>query len=290
MGKPWDYPAFIETLRKQKQTDHFKLFQVVYDLIPVFFPHLFGLPLFEPYTQHMFETAAVSDGLLAISKSTKKDMEKFCDDMLLPTPPIEVLRLGDDFTTVTPKKPAVDSLEPGNFILCVGTLEARKNHALLYMAYKEGLARGVKLPQLVIVGGRGWYTEDIVYAFKHDPELRGLVHMGGRTDRELEWLYQNCRFTVYPSMYEGWGLPIAESLARGKVCVASNTSSMTEIAGDLIDYFSPYDSAACLAAIKKYLDEDTLQKKETKIHSAYKTTTWDATFKQVENYLEQWCT
>lgn len=286
LGKPWDYENFLTILAREKKKYEFKVIEVVYDLIPVFFPHLFGLPLFKPYVKHMFDSCALADGLLAISRSTKKDTQLFCEDMLLPVPPIDVIRLGDDFSRVEPNKPGLPGLESDNFILCVGTVEVRKNYQLLYMAYKEAFAQGIDMPMLIIVGGKGWYTQDMLFAFEHDPAFRDKVHIGGRTDEELEWLYENCLFTVYPSVYEGWGLPIAESLARGKVCIASNTSSMTEIAGDLIDYFSPYNSEECLRVIEKYLDKNTRQKKEQQIKKEYKTFTWQKTYKQVVGFIE----
>lgn len=286
MGKPWDYPALIETLRKDKIEQQFKIVQVVYDLIPIFFPHLFGLALFKPYTQHMFETAAISDGLLAISESSKKDMQKFCDDMLLPCPPIEVIRLGDDFADATPRKPGIN-VRKDEFILCVGTVEVRKNHQLLYTTYKLGLSKGIKMPKLVIVGGKGWYTNDVLFEFAHDPQLKELVHiMHHANDNELRWLYQNCRFTIYPSVYEGWGLPVAESLAYGKLCLSSNVSSMPEIAGDLIDYFSPYNTNECLETIVKYLDDAVLRRKEKEISNSYKTYEWDSTYKQIVKFVK----
>lgn len=286
LGKPWDYSEFLDTLAKEKKQYQFKIIEVVYDLIPVFFPHLFGLPLFKPYVRHMFDSCAISDGLLAISESTRVDTYKFCEDMLLPKPRVGVVRLGDDFSRIEPSKPGLHDLEKGNFILCVGTVEVRKNHMLLYMAYKEGISRGIDMPKLVIVGGRGWYTEDLLFAFKNDPLVRDNVHIGGRTDEELEWLYENCLFTVYPSVYEGWGLPIAESLARGKVCISSNTSSMTEIAGDLIDYFSPYDSGECLEAILKYMDKEVLANKEKEISRKYKIHTWKDASRQVIDFVD----
>ncbi len=285
MGKPWDYPSFIETLRKDKLDDHFKIIQIVYDLIPIFFPHLFGLPLFVPYVQHMFETAAISDGLLAISESSKRDMQKFCNDMLMPCPPIEVIRLGDDFAEAIPRKPGIN-LARGDYILCVGTVEVRKNHQLLYTTYKLGLSKGLKMPKLVIAGGKGWYTSDTLFAFAQDPQLKDLVYvMHHANDNELKWLYENCRFTVYPSVYEGWGLPIAESLAYGKLCISSNISSMPEIAGDLIDYFSPYDTAECLAAIQKYMSDTKLREKEEEIVKNYTMFSWDKTYEQVVRFV-----
>jgi glycosyltransferase involved in cell wall biosynthesis len=214
-------------------------------------------------------------------------MVKFCKEMLITPPPIEVIRLGDDFAQVEPIKPGIKSLKPGNFILCCGTVEVRKNHQLLYTAYKEGFRRGLKLPKLVIVGGKGWYTSDVVYQFTHDPAFRDMVYIGGRSDQELEWLYQNSLFSIYPSVYEGWGLPIAESLAHGKLCLSSDTASMPEIAGDLIEYFSPYDPVGCLELVQKYMNKDVLQKKEKQITENYKPVSWDHTFDQVQKFVNK---
>jgi glycosyltransferase involved in cell wall biosynthesis len=82
-------------------------------------------------------------------------------------------------------------------------------------------------------------------------------------------------------MYEGWGLPVAESFAYGKPCVSSDISSMPEIAGDLAVYFSPYDAAGCLEAISTYLEPNKLQKMAERVQAEYKPTTWRQTTYQV---------
>ena len=279
LGKPWDNMFIIKELRKQKLETNFTLVHLIYDMIPVFLPHVFGKPVPKNYTEYMFEAMSISDHLVAISESTKKDIKRFCDEENLPYKPTTVIKLGDSFSGLETDKKRLSELSPKDFLLCVGTLEIRKNHILLYTAYKEGLSRGVQMPKLVIVGGKGWYTNDVLYEFENDPEMKNRVFIKNNvSDRELAWLYKNCKFTVYPSVYEGWGLPITESLAYGKMCLASGSSSMKEIAGDLIEYFSPYDSAGFLELIIKYLDEDILSKKETEIKKHYKSTNWDKTF------------
>ncbi len=284
LGKPWDTPTFVDVLRDQKQNQHFKVFHLIYDMIPVFLPHTFGKPLPEDYTRYMFEALGLADHVFAISESTKRDVLKFCKEELLVAPPISVLRLGDSVIDIGSlgEDDSVSGVKPESFILCVGTIEVRKNHALLYAAYKEAAARGIEMPDLVIVGGKGWYTGDILYQFKHDPDLKHKVRIiHGISDKQVAWLYLHSLFTIYPSVYEGWGLPIAESLAYGKVCIASNASSMTEIAGGLLDYFSPYDSVGCLDLIAKYLVNDVRAKKEQAIRKAYTPYTWDQTFGQI---------
>ncbi|MDB5184904.1 MAG: glycosyltransferase [Candidatus Saccharibacteria bacterium] len=284
LGKPWDTMTFIDVLRDQKTAQPFKLVHLVYDMIPTFLPQVFGQPLPANYTKYMFEALALSDRVIAISKSTKQDVARFCREELLQTPKTTVVRLGDtpNGLTVLEDKYAPSGLKPGSFILCVGTIEVRKNHALLYAAYKEAQLRDLPMPTLVIIGSRGWYTGDVIYQFQHDPLLRHSVKiLHGLSDEQVDWLYGNCAFTVYPSVYEGWGLPVAESLAKGKVCIASHASSMPEIAGDLIEYFSPYDAPACLALIQKYLSVDVRRAKEAEIQAKYKITSWDKTFAQV---------
>lgn len=285
LGNNWDRDIFMLDLTYKKYDRDLKIYQLVYDLIPSFCPQLFGPPLFEIFTRYMFKAISISDGLLCISKSTEKDVIRFCQRVGLKAPKTKVIRLGDSLPDLKPK--TVQGLTKDEFILCVGTVEVRKNHTLLYYAWKEGIRRGYKMPKLVIVGRTGWYTENIRELISHDPETRDLIVLYENTkDAELAWFYQNCKFSVYPSFYEGWGLPIAESLNYGKFCLASNTSSMPEIAGDLIDYFSPFDPINCLDSVTYYMESKTeLQKKEKRIADCYRPTSWLKTYKAASDFI-----
>ena len=140
----------------------------------------------------------------------------------------------------------------------------------------------IKLPPIIIVGGRGRLTNDLLYKIDNDSKLKKLIiKKNDVSDEELDYLYTNCLFTVYPSIYEGWGLPIAESLAYGKFCLASETSSMPEIGGKLLEYFNPYDPKKLLDLMIKYLDLKTRNIAEENIKNNYKITTWDDTTKQL---------
>ena len=103
------------------------------------------------------------------------------------------------------------------------------------------------------------------------------------SDAELVWLFQNCKFAIYPATYEGWGLPHAEALAFGKVSLTSNSSSLPEVAGDLVGYFNPYDPSDCLATIRKYLDPATLAAAEARIAREYKTTSWRDSYRAIQS-------
>lgn len=286
LGKPWDNPGLQKQLTKSKAETGFKVVQVVYDLIISLYPHLHHPSLFKSYTQHMFGAVVVSDLLLPISKSSENDLFKFCGILNLPVPKTAVIRLGDEIEIdqIT-DKPGFDIDE--KFLLCVGTLENRKNHTLLYQAYKLANQKGIDLPQLVIIGGAGWLADDIKYLITHDPAMIGKIEiLHGVSDSSLAWLYSNCLLTVFPSLYEGWGLPVAESMAHGKFCLSSSISSMPEIGGDLVGYFSPYDPNDFLQTLVKYTDNGrALMLKESNIKKHYKTTGWSQTYSQVKQYV-----
>lgn len=286
LGNSWDKPELVPTLSILRTQKSLKVFQVIYDLIPIYQPQAFNAELFKMYSNNMFEVVSNSDGLMAISESSKRDTLRFCKDVGLNCPPIEVIRLGDDIPVgKNPTQPSGISLGE-DFLLCVGTVEARKNHAILYYAWKEGLRSGINMPHLVIVGRQGWYTGDILHTIKTDPDTRDRFHfMDNVSDDELVWLYQNTLFTVYPSYYEGWGLPVAESAAMGKLCITSDQSSMSEIAGDLMDYFSPFDSGELTNKIAQYLDNTKRTNKEIKLKNGYISKNWDQCFQQINKII-----
>lgn len=286
----WGDQSYIDALVKL-HTQGVQLVEVIYDMLPLVTPQYSGhstVPL-ENYATSIYPRCAQ---LLAISECSKRDADTWLRARRLRVPPIHVFRLGEDFhfsKAEAPKDEAFTAAKPAKsgYILCLGTIEARKNHTLLYYVYKLAAQRAVKLPKLVLVGRRGWLTDDIFTLMTMDPETRDqFVLLQNISDEELSWLFEHCLFTIYPSFYEGWGLPIAESLARGVPCIASNTSSMPEIAGNLIDYFSPVSVDECLAAIVHMLQPKALTAAKNKTKQ-YTATSWDDTFKVVSAHIKE---
>jgi glycosyltransferase involved in cell wall biosynthesis len=98
----------------------------------------------------------------------------------------------------------------------------------------------------------------------------------------LDWYYRNAMFTVFPSLAEGWGLPVAESMCYGKVCIASNVDSIPEIAGDLIPYFDPRDPDQIYKLVKQYITDSGLRSRaEKRIRSHYRPHSWDTTAEEL---------
>ncbi len=155
------------------------------------------------------------------------------------------------------------------FALCVGTIEIRKNHHALLRAWGELAASAARLmPRLVIAGRRGWKAAATLAELDALSPGGPVVFIEAPTDDELRWLYAACLFTVFPSFFEGWGLPVGESFWFGKPCAASNAPSIAPVARDLCAFFSPYHSEDMKDAIRRLLDPDTRETYRRRIEKA----------------------
>lgn len=278
-GRAWDNNGSMDVLEGIKVNTGIKLAYVVYDLIPIYQQHTFGPGLTERYSQYLFRILKNANYLFPISESSHRDVLKYADELgITRLPVIKTVRLGDDIpgdeTATTP----TFIKDPASFTMTVGTIEARKNHTEIYYAYKLAASKGIELPDMYIIGSPGWLTGDIIYFIQHDADVKDkitIIH--NVSDEELSWMYKHALFTVYPSQYEGWGLPIAESLALGTPCIASNTSSMIEIApAEYVDYISPFDTAELMNKMAHYAKPKNSQEKRRIIQSGYKLHSWKA--------------
>jgi glycosyltransferase involved in cell wall biosynthesis len=279
LGAGWHKQSMIDTLSLCKDKCGFKIATLLYDLIPILYPEFFGIGLPGVYVKFIFESLSQSDIVFSISESTKNDVEKFCDKNMIKRPIIKVIRLGDSLEEVENSRRPDGLGKVGDYALAVGTFEVRKNYQVLYQAFKLAQLEGKKMPAIVIVGGNGWLQYDLKSLIEHDITAKNqFVHLSGISDQELAWLYENALFTLSPSVYEGWGLPIAEGLGHGKFSIVSSESSMPEVGGKLTDAVSPYDARAWMDKIHLYYSQpEKLAAKSTKIAKHYKVTDWSQT-------------
>lgn len=281
---------FIKELKNIKDKK-VKLIQVVYDLLPLITPHYSGHST-DSMNKYTREIIPNTDLVLSISENTKSDLQGWLKKQNLKLPKIEFFRLGDDFKISRTEKPTQEifkasRINGNDYILTVGTIEARKNHTILYYAYKLAKIRNIELPKIILVGRKGWMAEEVHSFITKDPDINDkFVVIEDVSDEQLSWLYDKALFTVYPSFYEGWGLPIAESISRGTPCICSNTSSMPEVAGELANYFNPCSTDECLSAITSMLKPGTIKAEKNRIQK-YKTTSWNSTFIQVKQHIEE---
>jgi glycosyltransferase involved in cell wall biosynthesis len=289
-GEWWDI-SFTERLERAHKEEGVRLVQIIHDVATTVWPQFYE-PVGVSPTGYNARIIPIADLVVCVSENTKRELTGWLREKRLHVPRVEVFRLGDVLDKAKPAKPVdpaftTSGLKGGDYILCVGTVEAKKNHALFYYVYKWAKAQGIQLPKLVVVGRRGWGTENMYNVMANDPEVGSqFVFLHNSGDEDLTWLYDHCMFTVLPSFHEGWGIPIAESLARGVPCACSNTSSMVEIGEGIVEHFSPYSTDECLAAIVKWLDPKALAEARKRT-ATYKPTTWEESYRQVKNFLEK---
>jgi glycosyltransferase involved in cell wall biosynthesis len=142
------------------------------------------------------------------------------------------------------------------FILCVGTIEPRKNLLTLLAAFEEVVRSSAHRPQLVIAGKKGWLTEELFLQVGKTGLENRLRFTGYLSDEDLSALYSSCRVFVYPSLYEGFGLPPLEAMACGAPVIASPVPSIVECAGrDAAHLVAPLNAEALAAGIIRLLGD-----------------------------------
>jgi alpha-1,3-rhamnosyl/mannosyltransferase len=145
---------------------------------------------------------------------------------------------------------------PG-FVLAVGTLEPRKNLPRLVEAYAVLDDELQSSHRLVVVGALGWETGPTLAALGSLGER--CVALGYVSDQELAELYRRCAVFCYPSLGEGFGLPVLEAMALGAPVVTSNISSLPEVGGDAVEYVDPFDAASIAGGLRRVLADADLR-------------------------------
>ena len=291
LSATWQFPRYGQLIAGQKALAAVGCINLLYDLVPHLFPQWAGsyhAHRFTLWAQRQIENA---DLILAISEFQKSEIERFIRANQLPPKPIATVRLGDDSGLRAPGRRSIPRYIPGKpFVLCVSTIDARKNPSCLYRAWRRLAATfREKCPQLVLIGMAHASGTPFLRLLRSDPLVnRLIVHLADVSDAELAWYYRNCLLTVYPSLYEGWGLPVAESLAAGRYCISSNASSLPEVGGDLVDYFDPADDVACFELVHRAIVRpDYVEQREREIGARFRSHGWAATAMQISRLANE---
>ena len=267
----------LDAIRAAKERDRFRYVSVCYDVIPWRFPEFWPPRVAQGIVAYYADLALVADVVACISNRTADDYAALCEEYGAIPPALPIFRLGDIRSGAATDASLPDALAGGRFLLSVGSLEPRKNHRLLYEVW-DALVREPTFPPdltLVFVSSARWMTDDLMDDIASNPAVRDrILAIDKASDGELDALYSACLFTLYPSLYEGWGLPVAESLSRGKACLASDRASIPEIS-DLVVLIDPDDADAWRDAIRLHVgDAEMRQALEERIRRTFVPTSW----------------
>lgn len=139
------------------------------------------------------------------------------------------------------------------YILFVGTLEPRKNITSIIEAYKKIKKENSYKHKLVICGKKGWLYTNLIKQIQSSELKDDIIYLGYITDEEKKYLYKHADFFVYPSYYEGFGIPVLEAMNYGCAVITSNISSLPEVAGKGAVLIDPYDTDELASAMKKLI-------------------------------------
>ena len=226
----------------------------VYDLSFVHFPENFPAMQRRYLQSQTARSVSSARRVIAISEASRKDLHQFFD---VPLKKIDVIYPGVDpqyrpLSEVSIKSFREEEGVSKPFILHVGTLQPRKNIPLLLRAFSRLRRSDI---DLVLVGAKGWFYEEIF----SEVEKLGLgerVHFPGYVrDEQLPFWYNAARLLVFPSVYEGFGMPIVEAMACGTPVVAAQSSSIPEAGGEVIRTYDPQDVEALTQQLTAVLDD-----------------------------------
>ncbi|SMC09482.1 glycosyltransferase family 4 protein [Nitratiruptor tergarcus] len=245
----------------------------------------------EYFEKYLPKSIEKSTKIVTISEFTKQELINLnlCDEEK-----IEVIYNGIDpkfrpttqseFVSVAQKH----NLQYQNYFLFVGTLEPRKNLRNLLAAYLQYLKTTNHPTPLVLAGGIGWRSEHFDDLLQKASNSGYVKRLGYVSEEELIALYGGAKAFIFPSFYEGFGLPPLEAMACGTPVIASNSSSIPEVIGDAGLLIDPHDTKQIRQALHQ-MDEDTVLRKELAVKGLIraKQFSWESAAQKLSNIIEK---
>ena len=277
-------PSFVVPVLKPKSC---RYIITVHHLSWLYYPERFTFFNRLVFTFFLPRSIRNADKIIADSYATKKDIIKF---FKVPSKKIKVIYLGIDDGLYTLKKDREDQEKrtevlhkynlPDKYILSIGSLLPRKNVVNIIRAFHELRKKG-REEKLVIIGKKAWLYEQIFNVIKQFNLKDDVIFTGYVDDKDLPCLYGSARLLLFPSLYEGFGLPILEAMASGCPVITSNVSSMPEVAGDAALLVNPNSVREITEATKLIMTDK--RQRENLIEKGYdqvKKFSWEKTARE----------
>ena len=301
LGTSWWLQNYFLHVRRAKELYGVRYVPFVHDMIPVMTPEHCVKELTQDFISWALGVFAHADHFLTNSEASKRDLITVAEQLGYALQPqnIHVVRLNADFRKPTISVPTAQTLSryglvEGQYVLFVSTIESRKNHLSAFKAWQDLIRRrgASDVLKLVCVGNRGWLNDAVFSKLEADKDLQSKVMIvSGVSDPDLANLYKASAFTLYPSTYEGWGLPVTESFCYGKAALLSDSSSLPEAGGDFADYFRVGDQAEFIQKLERLMfDLPYRREREQNILSNFQPRPWRELGEDIEQRLLGWFT
>ena len=282
LGAFWVMENVVEQLVAMKRRGA-RVVILIHDIIPITHPEFCETDLTDTFNMYVNAVMRVVDLALFISDASRFAVAKTLELRGIPSPLMRVLPNAHltwkkNTSRAAPLSDRVQDVLESPYVLYVSTIEVRKNHILLFRIWKRLLEdKGYdSIPNLVFVGRPGWRVRDLMDQIESTKRLSGkIMILHDISDMELQALYERSLFTAFTSFVEGWGLPVGESLVFGRPCIASEVSSIPEVAGDLVDYVDPHSlDTAYRVFLRMIEDERYRESRAERITREFTPRTW----------------
>ena len=240
-------PAIIARLKARTGT---RFVCLIHDLIPIEYPEYAKPGQAENHRRRIETATRLADALIVNSAVTRDALAPYIGRSGR-APPVLVAPLGLDLPAQTADR---EPLFDRPYFVCIGTIEAKKNHLLLLNVWRRlAYELGGTAPLLVLIGQRGWETENVVDMLDRSPALRGTVIEHNKLpDAEMVRLLKGARALLLPSFAEGFGFPVIEAFSVGVPALCSDIPALRETGGAIAEYLDPLDGPGWRAAILDY--------------------------------------
>ncbi|MTH62797.1 glycosyltransferase family 4 protein [Paracoccus shanxieyensis] len=250
---------------------------LIHDTIPLDFPQFTRAGQTQKFKTRFAAALSHADLVLTVSEATRQDALRWRDALALPDVPVVAAPIGTRLAAPDASGlPALDLARP--FFVTLGTIEPRKNHALLLDAWDR---LGPDAPQLFIIGRRGWENHQTFARLDSLPQDGPIRVLSTLDDGAVAELLTRSHGLLLPSRAEGFGLPLTEAAGRGIPVLCAPLPAATELLGDYAQYLSPDDPAAWAKAVVD-LAKAAPQRKSVRF-----VPQWDAHFAHVQLMLQE---
>ena len=271
--------AVVEAFANLRKARDVRVYQFIHDVLPLALPDYFFKATVRNFRRDINLALNMADVVLTNSEYSRHDLQRICGGALKPGTAMHVLKLPHEFSGVAAAPGFHQPHTAENYALMVGTVEGRKNTDKVIAAW-HALYRihARKLPKLVLVGDFSWVglmrlklmTLIFVDRWRGGP----VIHVRGCSDAELAALYSACLFSIYVSAYEGWGLPIGESMWFRRPVLSGTATSLPEVGEILVDQVNPDDPHALQQALEKLCFDQTHRDSRVAALRQAKLRTW----------------
>lgn len=277
----WTLDTF--DLLKKVKTNGGHIVFFVHDIIPLTHPQVYHPVHVKRFREWFWQIVQISDILICNSHFTQKSVLAYLNQQSDISPPISaVIHLGYDLGPLPSgdihhSRLRLALIKSSASFLCVGTLEPRKNLDILIDAF-EALWNEQHKVSLILIGRAGWLCEDLLTRIRRHPEQgKQLFWFSDVGDTDLTLAYQKASALIFPSIVEGFGLPLVEALRQELPVIASDIPVFREIAGGYAHYFPPHDAQALANLIRGY----TKKPNRDPFNVPFQWPTWEASTKQL---------